>query len=140
MWTEAAAERERVLVSWSGGKDSSLALRAVLADPALAVAGLVTTVTEGYDRISMHGVRRSLLRAQAESLELPLIEVPIPIRSSNDSYEAATLAALEAHRAAGIERVVFGDLFLADVRAYRERLLERAGMRCLFPLWGLDTR
>ncbi|HKG93918.1 MAG TPA: hypothetical protein VKA84_18560 [Gemmatimonadaceae bacterium] len=136
--TEASAER--VLVSWSGGKDSSLALRAVLADPALAVAGLVTTVTEGYDRISMHGVRRSLLRAQAESLELPLIEVPIPIRSSNDSYEAATLAALEAHRAAGIERVVFGDLFLADVRAYRERLLERAGMRCLFPLWGLDTR
>src|SRR5215216_4264473 len=131
--TEASAER--VLVSWSGGKDSSLALQAVRADPALAVAALVTTVTEGYDRISMHGVRRALLRAQAAAIGLPLVEVPIPMRSSNESYEAATLAALERHRAAGIERVVFGDLFLREIRDYRERLLTRAGMSCLFPLW-----
>src|SRR5215208_18886 len=113
----AGGGRERVLVSWSGGKDSSLALRAVLADPALACAGLVTTVTDGYDRISMHGVRRTLLRAQATAIGLPLVEVPIPIRSSNERYEAATLAALEEHRSAGIARVVFGDLFLAEIRA-----------------------
>src|SRR3989442_3955323 len=131
-----------VLVAWSGGKDSALALRAILGDARYRVAALLTTVTGEYDRISMHGVRRTLLRRQAESLGLPLEEVVISPGASNDEYEAnmgVALAALRT-RIAGLDTVAFGDLFLADVRAYRERMLARMGMRGLFPLWLRDTR
>jgi uncharacterized protein (TIGR00290 family) len=131
-----------VLVAWSGGKDSALALRDVRSDPRYRVAALLTTVTAEYDRISMHGVRRTLLRRQADSLGLPLEEVLISPRAVNDEYEAAMDAALAAFRTriSGLDTVVFGDLFLADIRAYRERMLARMGMRGLFPLWLRDTR
>jgi len=129
-------------VAWSGGKDSALALQEVLRDERFRVAALVTTVTTGYDRISMHGVRRALLHRQARAIGLPLEEVLISPRASNEEYERhmeATLIAAGA-RFPGLDAVVFGDLFLADIRAYRERMLARIGMRGLFPLWPRDTR
>ena len=131
-----------VLVAWSGGKDSALALREIRSDARYRVAALLTTVTAEYDRISMHGVRRTLLRRQAESLALPLEEVMISPGASNEEYEASMGVALAALRTrnAGLDSVVFGDLFLADIRAYRERMLARIGMRGLFPLWLRDTR
>jgi uncharacterized protein (TIGR00290 family) len=131
-----------VIVAWSGGKDSALALREILGDARYRVAALVTTVTAEYERISIHGVRRTLLRRQAESLRLPLEEVLISPGASNDEYETNMGAALVALRAriSGLDTVVFGDLFLADIRAYRERMLARIGMRGLFPLWLRDTR
>jgi uncharacterized protein (TIGR00290 family) len=131
-----------VLVAWSGGKDSALALREIQGDARYRVAALLTTVTAQYDRISMHGVRRTLLRRQAESLGLPLEEVVISPGASNDEYEAnmgAVLTDLRT-RIAGLDTIVFGDLFLADIRAYRERMLAQIGMRGLLPLWLRDTR
>src|SRR5438876_7821708 len=132
---------EPVLVAWSGGKDSALALQEILGAGRYRVAALLTTVTGEYDRISMHGVRRTLLRRQAESLGLPLEEVVISPSASNDEYEARMGAALEGLRSqvSGLDRVVFGDLFLTDIRAYRERMLARIGVRGLFPLWLRDT-
>ena len=133
---------EPVLVAWSGGKDSALALQEVLRDERYRVVALVTTVTAEYERISMHGVRRGLLHQQAQALGLPLEEVLISPRASNEEYEGKMEAALAAARARfpGLDAVVFGDLFLADIRAYRERMLARIGMRGLFPLWLRDTR
>jgi len=131
-----------VLLAWSGGKDSALALREIVHDGRYRVAALLTTVTGEYDRISMHGVRRTLLERQAESLGLPLEQVVISPGATNDEYEAemgATLLTLR-DRVPGLDTVVFGDLFLADIRAYRERMLGRIGMRALFPLWLRDTR
>lgn len=132
---------EPILLSWSGGKDSALALRALRADPAVHVVELLTSVTEGYDRVSIHGVRRSLLHEQAAALGVTLREVRIPQTCSNQQYETAMQAALDAARAAhpGLRRVAFGDLFLADVRAYREERLAGAGMEGVFPLWGAPT-
>src|SRR6266516_3158796 len=131
-----------VLVAWSGGKDSALALREILLDGRYRVAALLTTVTGAYDRISMHGVRRTLLEQQSASLGLPLEQVVISPGATNEEYEGnmgATLVALR-DRVPGLDTVVFGDLFLADIRAYRERMLARIGMRGLFPLWRRDTR
>ena len=136
----SASTAERTLVSWSGGKDSSLALHRVLADDAVRVDGLLTTVTDEYDRISMHGVRRGLLEAQASALGLPLEIVRIPPACSNADYEAATSAALAGYAARGGQAVVFGDLYLADIRAYRERLLAPLPLAPRFPLWLEDTR
>jgi uncharacterized protein (TIGR00290 family) len=130
---------EPVIISWSGGKDSALALAEILRDDLYDVIGLLTTVTRDYDRISMHGVRRELLRSQADSLGIPLTEAVIRAGASNADYEAAFAGALADFRAAGIRRVVFGDLFLADIRAYRARQLADLGMECLFPVWGRDT-
>jgi uncharacterized protein (TIGR00290 family) len=135
----SASTGERTLVSWSGGKDSSLALHRVLADDAVRVDGLLTTVTDEYDRISMHGVRRVLLEAQASALGLPLEVVRIPPACSNADYEAATSAALAGYAARGGQAVVFGDLYLADIRAYRERLLAPLPLAPRFPLWLEDT-
>jgi len=132
--------REPVAFCWSGGKDSALALARLGADPAVEVVALVTTVTRDFDRVSMHGVRRSLVRAQAMALGLPLIEVEIAAGAGNDAYEAAFAHALGALGDAGVREMAFGDLFLADVRAYRERQLRAAGWRGRFPLWGEDTR
>jgi len=126
-----------VLVSWSGGKDSCLALYEV--QKTRAVEALLTTVTRDFDRISMHGVRRVLLEQQAESLGLPLREVWISKGASNEEYEANIGAAFTAYRARGIDSVVFGDLFLADIRAWRDALLARHGMNGLYPVWGRDT-
>ena len=130
---------EPVILAWSGGKDSALALWALRQDPRWRVVRLLTTVTEGYDRISMHGVRRELLRAQARAVGLPVTEVLIPPACSNAEYEARMEAALQAPECAGIRTVAFGDLFLADIRAYREDQMRAAGRRALFPLWGQDT-
>ncbi len=131
--------KEPVLICWSGGKDSALALRAVLAGGQIEPIGLMTTLTEGYDRISMHGVRRELLEAQAVALNLPLHKVYISQNATNAEYEAKTQAALLEFKRQGIRRVVFGDLFLQDIRAYRDRLLGKIGMEALYPVWGRDT-
>lgn len=132
---------EKVLVGWSGGKDSALALDEIRRDERYQVAGILTTVTAGYDRISMHGVRRSLLHRQAEALGLPLWEVVISQQASNQEYEermGATLAEIRA-RVPDLVACAFGDLFLEDIRAYRERMLAPTGLACLFPLWKRDT-
>jgi uncharacterized protein (TIGR00290 family) len=126
-----------VALAWSGGKDSALALQA-LRDEGVEPAALLTTVTEGYERISMHGVRRALLLAQAEAAGVPLVEVRIPPVCPNEVYEARFEAAF-AGPLAEVEAVAFGDLFLADIRAYREERLARIDRAALFPVWGLDT-
>jgi uncharacterized protein (TIGR00290 family) len=130
-----------VALAWSGGKDSSLALAALRADPAVEVVSLLTTVTADYDRISIHGVRRTILDAQVSAIGLPLIEATIPAAASNDVYENSFAMALEVlqRQCPEVRHIAFGDLFLADVRAYRERLLERLGWTPIFPLWGKDT-
>lgn len=130
-----------VILAWSGGKDSSLALAALRADPAVEVVALLTTITRDYDRISIHGVRRAVLDAQVAALGLPLIEVTISAAASNAAYEEAFAAALAAYRHAWpeVRHIAFGDLFLADVRAYRERLLPPLGWTPVFPLWGRET-
>jgi uncharacterized protein (TIGR00290 family) len=128
------------VLSWSGGKDSALALHALLMDPTVEVKGLVTTVTDGYERVSMHGVRTELVEAQATALCIDLHTVRIPQAASNDAYERATIEKLNALRADGIEAIAFGDLFLEDVRAYRERLCARVPLTPLFPIWGRPTK
>ena len=135
---EAAEERTPVLLSWSGGKDSALALHELRA-AGREVAALVTTVTGEYERVSMHGVRRELLARQAAALGLALEEVRIPPRATNEEYEAALGAALLRGRDRGLDTVAFGDLFLEDVRRYRDELLSRLGLRGLYPIWGRDT-
>src|SRR5713101_8227514 len=131
---------EPILFCWSGGKDSAMALHALLQQEHFRVVALLTTVTEGYDRIAMHGVRRELLRRQAESLRLPLHEVCIPPQCVNLIYEARMEEALRLFYNQGVRKVVFGDIFLEDLRAYREKNLARIGMTALFPLWKRDTR
>ena len=133
--------RVPVALAWSGGKDSSLALAALQNDPAFEPVALVTTVTGDYDRISMHGVRRSILEAQVRELRLPLVEATIPPVASNAIYEEAFAAALNSLRLMhpDLRHLAFGDLFLTDVRAYRERLLNQLGWTPVFPLWGRDT-
>ena len=131
-----------VILAWSGGKDSSLTFAALRADPAVDVVAVLTTITRDYDRISIHGVRRAVLDAQVAALGLPLIEVTIPAAANNAAYEeafAATLAAVRDERP-DVRHMAFGDLFLADVRAYRERVLPPLGWTPVFPLWGRDTR
>jgi len=129
----------RIVHSWSGGKDSSLALAELLADGTRTVAALLTTATEGYDRVSMHGVRLALLRQQAAALALPLEVVLIPQQASNGVYETRMEAAFDRLRGEGVTAVAFGDLFLPDVRRYREEWLARIGLTPLFPLWHRDT-
>ena len=131
-----------MLLAWSGGKDSALALETLRARPDTRVVGLVTTVTSGYDRIAIHGIRRSILRRQAEAIGLPLVEAAIPPQSDNETYEASFADALRRAREASgepIDTIAFGDLFLADVRAYRDAMLARLGWRGDYPLWGEDT-
>jgi uncharacterized protein (TIGR00290 family) len=117
-----------------------MALHALLQQKDLRVAGLLTTVTEGYDRVSMHGVRRELLYRQAESIGLPLQKVHIPPQCVNPIYEARMEAAMRAAYEQGIRRVAFGDIFLEDLRAYREKNLAKVGMEAIFPIWKRDTR
>lgn len=132
---------EPIVLSWSGGKDSSLALAALRQDTRFEVVALLTSVTRVYDRISIHGVRRSLLEAQAKAIGLPLFEIVLEPVSTNDAYEAAFRTAVQRLRTAypNLQRVAFGDLFLEDVRAYRERLTDSIGIEAVFPLWGHPT-
>jgi uncharacterized protein (TIGR00290 family) len=129
----------RVVVAWSGGKDSALALHRLQQSSAWNVEALLTTVTEDYDRVSMHGVSRALLEAQAGSLGLALMQVNIPADCSNEVYDERMLLAMTECRARGIEHVAFGDIFLQDVRRYREERLAQVAMEAVFPLWGLDS-
>ena len=125
-------------MAWSSGKDALWALH-VAPQAGIGVAGLLTTITDPYRRVSMHGVREELVRAQARALGLPLLEVRIPARCTNDVYDAAMTDALEQATRDGVTGVVFGDLHLADVRAYREQRMAGIGMDCHFPLWGRDS-
>ncbi|MGC1416744.1 MAG: diphthine--ammonia ligase [Candidatus Acidiferrum sp.] len=131
---------EPILFCWSGGKDSAMALHTLLQQNDVHVAALLTTVTETYERISMHGVRRELLQRQAQSIGLPLHEVRIPPRCVNPVYEARMEQALRIYLEKGVRKVAFGDIFLEDLRAYREKNLARIGMTALFPIWKRDTR
>jgi uncharacterized protein (TIGR00290 family) len=133
--------KKPVILSWSGGKDSALALQSLRNGSEFDVVALLTSVTRGYDRISVHGVRRSLLYAQAESVGLPLVEVMLEQKSSNDAYESAFHDALRTVRQdfPQVRHIAFGDLFLEDVRAYRERLLAGTGFDPVFPIWGTNT-
>lgn len=134
--------RRPVVLSWSGGKDSSLTLAALRDDPRYEIVALLTSVTRGYDRVSIHGVRRALLETQAAAARLPLIEVTLEPQSSNVAYEVAFTVALDQLRKQfpAATTIAFGDLFLDDVRSYRERLLAGTGFAPLFPIWGRDTR
>jgi uncharacterized protein (TIGR00290 family) len=134
------AAREPILFCWSGGKDSAMALHTLLQRSDIQIAALLTTVTEGYERISMHGVRRDLLERQAQSIGLPLHEVRIPPQCVNPVYEARMEAALRIYLEKGVRKVAFGDIFLEDLRAYREKNLARVGMTAIFPVWKRDTR
>jgi uncharacterized protein (TIGR00290 family) len=129
----------RVLLSWSSGKDSAWALHVLRQRGDVDVVGLVTTVNERHDRVAMHAVRVELLERQAVAARLPLWKVPIPDAATNEQYETAMRALVERARGEGIEHFAFGDLFLEDVRGYRERQLAETGIRPLFPLWRMPT-
>lgn len=129
----------RVALSWSGGKDSCMALAELQREGRYAVAGLLTMVTREYDRVSMHGVRRQLLERQAESLGYPLHPVFLSRGADNAEYEDRMKEALARLGESGVTAVAFGDLFLQDVRAYRERLVAEAGFQAVFPIWGRET-
>ena len=131
--------RPRVLVSWSSGKDSAWMLHALQQRDDIELAGLLTTVNETFGRVAMHAVRRELLAAQARAARLPFIEIPLPWPCSHEEYESRMLAGVAAARGDGVTHVAFGDLFLEDVRAYRERQMAGTGLTPLFPLWGRDT-
>jgi uncharacterized protein (TIGR00290 family) len=134
--------RSAVALSWSGGKDSALTLQQLRAGAEHEVVALLTSVTRGYDRVSIHGVRRTLLEAQAAELGLPLIEVWLEPKSSDAAYQRAFLDALDvvAERYPAVNHIAFGDLYLRDVRDYRDRLLAGTPYRGLYPLWGRPTR
>jgi uncharacterized protein (TIGR00290 family) len=131
----------RTLLSWSGGKDAAWTLHSLRGMPDIEVVGLVTTVTSGYERIAMHGIRRDVLHAQARATGLPVIEAVIPPQCDNATYEASFARALDEARARwpGCDAIAFGDLFLADVKAWREALCARLGWTPRFPLFGRDT-
>jgi len=131
--------RQRILLSWSGGKDSCMTLAELQVNGGYQIAALLSTVTEGYERVSMHGVRRALLEQQAAALGLPLRVVSIPQDATNDVYQSRMEEAFSAYRREGLTTVAFGDLFLADIRQYREEWLARQGMHALFPIWKRDT-
>ena len=130
---------KRVLLSWSSGKDSAWSLHVLRQGPGVEVVGLVTTLNEAFDRVAMHGTRRAVLEAQAQSARLPLWTVPLPWPCSNADYEERMRALCERAVAEKVDAMAFGDLFLADVRTYRERQLQGTGLEPLFPLWLRPT-
>lgn len=128
----------KAAVCWSSGKDSAFALH-VARQEGLEVVTILTTLNADAGRVSMHGVRETLLDAQARMLALPCLKVPLPATCTNEVYERAMGRACEALVADGVTRMIFGDLFLADIRAYRENMLAGSGIAPVFPLWGRDT-
>jgi uncharacterized protein (TIGR00290 family) len=134
------AARPKAWLAWSSGKDSAWALHSVRAARAFDVVALLTTVNRTHRRVAMHAVRESLLDMQAEAVGLPLVKVGIPWPCSNEIYEAAMSEAMGRARDDGVRHVIFGDLFLEDIRVYREKQLARCGMTPVFPLWGRETR
>jgi uncharacterized protein (TIGR00290 family) len=135
---EATAASASAL-SWSGGKDSALALHTLRREPGGGPGALITTVTADYARVSMHGVRRELLAGQALAAGIPLVEVEIPASCSNDVYEQRMGQVLAESPLREVQTIAFGDLFLADIREYRESRLAQVSKRAVFPLWGRDT-
>lgn len=131
---------KKVLLSWSGGKDSAWALHVLSRSPDITVAGLLTTFNQASDRVAMHAVRRALIESQAERIGAPLWAVPLPWPCSNADYERIMADALQRAVSLGITGVVFGDLFLTEIRRYRERQLAGTDLEPIFPLWGLPTR
>lgn len=132
--------RTKIWLSWSSGKDSAWALHELRASPDFEVTGLLTTINREASRVAMHAVREELLDAQAAVAGLPLVKVPIPSPCTNAEYEQAMGAAMAQARAEGIFHVAFGDLFLEDIRRYREETLHAVGMTPIFPIWGRETR
>jgi uncharacterized protein (TIGR00290 family) len=130
---------EKVLFTWSGGKDSAAALYEIQKSHGYEISALLTTVTEGYDRISMHGVRNILLEQQAKSLGIPLEKVYITKNASDDEYESKMRDKLMDYKNRGVLSVVFGDIFLEDLRKYREENLAKIDMKGIFPIWERDT-
>ena len=130
---------KKVLLSWSSGKDSAWTLGRLLQETELAVAALVTTINESADRVAMHAVRRTLLEAQAQAVGLPLWVIPLPAPCSNTEYERIMGGVCRRAVQEGIEAIAFGDLFLTEVRQYRERQLQGTGLEPLFPLWEKPT-
>jgi uncharacterized protein (TIGR00290 family) len=132
--------RPKAWLAWSSGKDSAWALHTVRLEQEFDVVGLLTTVNRTYQRVAMHAVRESLLEMQAAAAGLPLVKVAIPWPCSNEEYERAMSEAMARAGGEGVRHIIFGDLFLRDIRAYREQQLGRCGMTPVFPLWGLETR
>ena len=130
---------KKILVSWSSGKDSAWTLHQLRLSGEYEIAGLLTTVNTAFDRVAMHGTRREVLEAQVEAVGLPLWTVPLPWPCSNKEYEAAMSAVCKRAVAVGVAAIAFGDLFLEDVRRYREERLVGTGLQPLFPLWGINT-
>ncbi|MFY9854706.1 MAG: ATP-binding protein, partial [Terracidiphilus sp.] len=130
---------KRVLLSWSSGKDSAWALHVLRQQPGIEVVGLLTTLNTEFQRVAMHGTRRAVLEAQAEAAQLPLWIVPLPWPCPNEIYEQLMAEACERAIREQVDAIAFGDLFLQDIRAYREAQLEPAGLEPLFPLWEIPT-
>jgi uncharacterized protein (TIGR00290 family) len=129
----------KAFVSWSSGKDSAFALHEVRRLGIAQIVGIVTTINEAHDRVAMHGVRGALLDRQIAALDLPIIKVPIPSPCTNEIYEMRMAQACERLKAMDVRHIIFGDLFLEDIRAYRVEKLMSVGMEPIFPLWGRDT-
>jgi uncharacterized protein (TIGR00290 family) len=130
---------KKVLLSWSSGKDSAWALHVLRRQAGLEIVGLITTINSAFDRVAMHSTRRALVEMQAAAAGLPLVPVPLPWPCSNADYECAMKAVCDQAVAQGVSAIAFGDLFLADIRAYRERQLANTGLEPLFPLWQIPT-
>lgn len=140
MMQRSAMSKPRALVSWSSGKDSAFAVHELRKHDNIEIVGLLSTVTETHERVAMHGVRVALLKRQAEELGLPLYQVEIPYPCPNEIYERRMAEAIERAQRAQVTHIVFGDLFLEDVRRYRETMLAPTGIQPLFPLWQQPTR
>jgi len=131
---------KRVALSWSSGKDSAWSLHLLKQDPQIEVIALLTTLNEEFDRVAMHAVRRELLEAQSRAAGLPLLSIPLPWPCSNQEYESRMRAACDRALAEGVDAIAFGDLFLTDIRAYREKQLTGTGLEPIFPVWKIPTR
>ena len=130
---------EKVIVSWSGGKDSALSLYEIQRGGKYQVVSLLTSISEAQDRVSMHGVRREMLERQAQVLGLPLIKIPLPRDCSEEEYESRLMDILSKVKSNGINQVVFGDIFLEWIKEYREKNLGKVGMTPILPIWGRKT-
>lgn len=134
------AKRPKALMSWSSGKDSAWSLHCIQKDEEYEVMGLLTSINKSAQRVAMHGVRQSILQQQAAAAGLDLFVVELPTHCSNDSYEQLMAEALEdLKQKLGITHIIFGDLFLQDIRSYREKQMQALGLQCVFPLWGQNT-
>jgi len=131
--------KKKILLSWSSGKDSAWTLHLLKQQGIYEVAGLITTINSAFDRVAMHSTRRALVEMQAETAGLPLIAVPLPWPCSNVDYECAMKKVCDEAVAQGVSAIAFGDLFLEDIRAYRERQLKDTGLEPLFPVWQIPT-